>query len=251
MVSRGKQGRGAGVSLPADGELQQAIQSERRGAFQLPPSLRESVYSHLKQQIVRNALRPGDVLLVDRLAGQLGVSRTPIREALLLLEGDGLVASAPNHGFTVTAIEVQDIEHIYQARSLIEAHAAWTAATRIPDQQLGRMDELFSAAAAEVQAGVYDLFPQCDPALHQMILEHCGNPVLAKMAQTLSTRALRIRHFADSLPTLFAQVILDEHQAILSALLRRDPTEARVMMERHLASACQRTLHQLTKNRPT
>jgi DNA-binding GntR family transcriptional regulator len=213
--------------------------------FQSPPSLRESVYEHIKHRIVRNLIRPGEILYVDRLATELGVSRTPVREALLLLEGDRLVERSPNHGFSVTSIHAQDIKNVYQVRSLLESAASYHAAHLLPEAQLAQLCALFDEATLRMQQGSYELYLSCDLELHQLILAYCGNPLLAQMAQSLSERSLRIRYFADTVPAEHAEIIMTEHLAILDALRERHAERAQEAMRVHLANACQRTLDQL------
>jgi GntR family transcriptional regulator, rspAB operon transcriptional repressor len=214
--------------------------------FTPPPSLRESVYHHLKDRLVHNILRPGEVITVDRMAAQLGVSRTPVREALLLLEGDNLVRATPNHGFIVTEIHPSDVEHVYEVRDLIETHAACSAATSIPDDELERLRDLFSRASDRIDQEDFTLCEQCDLELHRIILQYSHNPILIEIASSLVERSLRIRYLADVTPHLNAQTIWLEHKEILQALLARDASKAREKMQAHLAKARERTLHHLT-----
>jgi GntR family transcriptional regulator, rspAB operon transcriptional repressor len=213
--------------------------------FTPPPSLRESVYHHLKDRIVHNVLRPGEVIAVDRLASHLGVSRTPVREALLLLEGDNLVRTTPNHGFVVAEIHSSDVEHVYEVRELIESHAAYAAATSIPDDELDRLWDLFSRASDRIEQEDFTLCEQCDLELHRIILQYSHNPILIEIAASLVERSLRIRYLADVTPHLNAHTIWLEHKDILKALRARDASAAREKMHSHLAKARERTLYHL------
>jgi DNA-binding GntR family transcriptional regulator len=219
--------------------------SSSLSGFTPPPSLRESVYHHLKDRIVHNVLRPGEVIAVDRLAAQLGVSRTPVREALLLLEGDNLVRTTPNHGFVVSEIHPSDVEHVYEVRDLIESHAAYSAATSIPEDELERLRDLFARASERIEQGDFTLCEQCDLELHRVILQYSHNPILIEIASSLVERSLRIRYLADVTPQLNSQTIWLEHNEILRALLARDASKARKKMQAHLGKARERTLHQL------
>jgi len=209
--------------------------------FRSPLSLRESVYLHIKKLIMHNMIAPGEVIAVDRMATMLGVSRTPVREALLLLEGDALVTSAPNHGFVTTEISASHIEHVFEVRRILESHAAYTATPLISESKIEALGDLFNRAVAEIRQGSYELCDQCDLELHGLILENCGNPVLAELVNSLVERTLRIRYLANTPPELYGETIMEEHTAVLRALRSRNADEARLKMETHLLNACERT----------
>lgn len=217
------------------------------GKFRTPPSLRESVYTHIKDLIINNTLLPGQALYVERLATELGVSRTPVREALLQLQGEDLVVGSPNHGFVVTEISAMDVENVFKVRELLESYAAHEAAPRIPDHQIEHLADLFQRARREIQHGSYDLYLQSDWEMHHVILEHCNNLVLMQMVTSLSERSLRIRYLADTNTEQHVETILAEHEQILAALRRRDAEQARDLMRMHLVNARERTLMQLAQ----
>lgn len=213
--------------------------------FHLPPSLRESVYTYLKGRIIRNNILPGTVLYVERLSTELGVSRTPIREALLCLEGEHLVEGTHKQGFVVTRIERNDIEHVYQVRLLLETEAVARATNVIPDDVLNAIERVFAKAVAEMQLGQYDGYLQCDQTLHLTILEYAENTVLAQIARSLFERSIRIRYIADGQAAEHAAVIMSEHETILRALQSRDRCRAEEAMKYHLSQACARALEHL------
>lgn len=242
-IARQRKPRLEAGSEAATADAQQLAPVARQNApFHLPPSLRESVYSHLKERIIHNSISPGTMLYVDRLATELGVSRTPVREALLWLEGDRLVESTHKHGFVVTRVERRDIENVYQVRMLLEAEAVARAAERIPAAVLASLAELFARAEAEIELGRYESYMQCDQVLHLTVLDHAANPVLAQIAQSLFERSLRIRHLAEGEAAEHAELIMAEHLAILAALSSRDSGGSREAMLRHLTQACARAL---------
>lgn len=172
-----------------------------------------------------------------------------MREALLLLEGDALVRSAPNHGFVTTEISASHVEQVYEVRSILESYAAYTATPLLPKSKIEALADLFARAVAEMRQGSYELCDRCDLELHGMILEHCGNPVLAELVNSLVERTLRIRYLANTPPEVYTETIMAEHEAILHALRRRNADEARRCMETHLANARERTLSRLQEIR--
>lgn len=231
----------SGATPPAHAEpAQPVIQGE--SAFHLPPSLRESVYTYLKERIIRNTISPGTTLYVDRLATELGVSRTPIREALLWLEGEQFVESNHKQGFVVTHIERSYIDHVYRVRMLLESEAVVRATELIPEVALDRIEQLFDVAATEIAAGEFRTYFACDHALHHLVLDYADNPVLAQIARSLFERSVRIRYLADGEAAEHVEVIMAEHRAILRALRSRQVEDAREAMVQHLAQACARAL---------
>jgi DNA-binding GntR family transcriptional regulator len=210
--------------------------------FHLPPSLRETVYTYLKDRIIHNTISPGTVLHVDRLATELGVSRTPIREALLWLEGEHFVESTHKQGFVVTRVERSDIEHVYQVRQLLETEAAGRAARLITEQALDAIEQLFVAAAEELRREQYHLYLQCDHTLHLTMLDCADNLVLSQIARSLFERSIRIRYLADGEAAEHVDRIMAEHLAIVHALRSRDSGAARAAMGAHLTAACTRAL---------
>ena len=105
-------------------------------------SLRVKIYNRLKNAILNGVYKPGESLIEMRLAKELGVSRTPIREAIRQLELEGLVSSIPNKGVVVEGVSAQDIEDIYTIRKMIEGLAAKWAAEKISDEAEGIKDVL-------------------------------------------------------------------------------------------------------------
>ncbi|NJK80281.1 MAG: GntR family transcriptional regulator [Chloroflexaceae bacterium] len=212
--------------------------------FKSPPSLRESVFTHLKGLIIHNKLLPRAIIRVERLATELGVSRTPVREALLLLEGEGLVSSTPNHSFVVTEISPRDVDDVYKVRALLESQAAHAAAELVPDADVERLVAQMEQVYNDLHCDDFATCLTFDIDLHTTILRYSNNPVLTQMAISLAERSLRIRHLTDTAPHLYA-IITDEHRAILDALCMRDAEAAYQAMHTHLSNGRVRTRGQL------
>jgi len=106
----------------------------------------------IRQAIVDGRVPPGHRLKEEELAQQLGISRTPVREALLVLQSEGLVEAAPNRGATVRAYDTADLEEMYELRALLEGHAAGRAASRVTPDQLAHLAVfLCTDAAAQIR----------------------------------------------------------------------------------------------------
>ena len=205
-------------------------------------SLRQQAYEEIKNLIVRNKLRPNQEIVIDQLAAELGISHTPVREALIKLELDGLVRMERHKTPRVSAIELDDIRDMYQVRMLLEGWAASEAALRLSDEQLQHMGALLERARAESRAQRYEFHLKADLEFHGLMLSAVKNTLFTRLMQSVSDQTLRLRSLVQTVATEYIEQIIDEHEQILAALRARDPERARREVEAHLAAAMLRTL---------
>ncbi len=208
-------------------------------------SLVESIYETLAEAIVSGQLSHGSELNSVGLAKQLDVSRTPLREALKLLERDGLVQQVGNHKARVAEFSADDIREIYEVRLQLEAAAAELAAKRITTAELTKLraeaDELslkISAVDWCEKAIAYDLH------FHDAIASASGN---TRLRDEIRRYRLLVRSFCvitGRRPAL--QQALNEHIAILDALATGRPTTARKAMAAHITARLAEVLKQVT-----
>jgi DNA-binding GntR family transcriptional regulator len=155
------------------------------------PLLRDVVTERIAQAIVRGDLRPGERVSADHLAKELGVSRSPVREALRVLENEGLIVWEARRGATVAAIDPREVGDFYACRALLQAECVRLATPRLTGEHLRRLEEVFHempAAAASERADEYlDLVVR----FREIIETACPNPVLVDLIQGLSRRARR------------------------------------------------------------
>lgn len=203
------------------------------------PSLKERAYESIKHCILYD-LSSDDPLSVEELANQLGISRTPVREALLVLEMEGLVYSIPNRGTYVAAPTVGEVVDIYQVRAALEALAARLAASVIPNEELQRLKNDFDSAQGAIEQGNFEPYFQSDMDLHRAIRQYAGNEVLAQLIENLDDRLHRIRTYARRRSRQHLIQSFEEHREVLRALIERDPCQVARVMERHLDSASKR-----------
>lgn len=184
------------------------------------------VRDELQQAILEGALKPGERLRAEALAQRFGTSRTPIREALLQLEAEGLVSVEPNRGAVVRTFDRDDVLDLYELRALIEPHAAARAATRITPAQLARLHELCDAEDQLV----------ANEAFHRTILEAAESPRLAvaMRAATGIPRAFRERFWHDERQR---EESLMCHRRLVTALEARDAQLAEAVMRMHILGA--------------
>lgn len=189
--------------------------------------LRERAYRLLREQIVSNALPPGFQALEDEFARRLRMSRTPVREALLKLQTDGMVRVEPRRGATVLPIAPSDLQHIYQVVTAIETAAVELAARRRLDAAaLAPLATAVRDMETALAAGDRKAWARADDAFHELLLALSGNPRLAGIGQLLRDHVRRAR-----LATLHQRASPVKsnaaHRATYEAIARGDPVAAR------------------------
>jgi DNA-binding GntR family transcriptional regulator len=200
-------------------------------------SAQNAVYDALRRAIIQNRFEPGDRLQAADLAARLGVSVTPVREALIRLQGDGLVVCRPNRGAVVAPLSVREVRDLYETRSALEGLAAGLAAARAERTHL---DALRRAAGRLVppQTDGRDAgeIVQLNREFHLAVVTASGNPVLLDLLRGILDRIQRFRNlYHDLLPRLAEAY--EEHLAIVEAIERHDAAEAEARMRRNVLAA--------------
>ena len=188
-------------------------------------SLKEKVYEALRREITDGSLLPGDLLKERELADLYGVSKTPVREALSLLEQENLVKAIPRAGYMVTQLTLRDVQEVHQLRITLESMAARLAAENITDEELEELEAM--TATSDPQEAL--LF---NHRFHSVIARASGNARLAKMIEQLLDDT--DRWAALDVARLTPTVLLIGHQAELEALRTRDPDIAEKAMREHV-----------------
>jgi DNA-binding GntR family transcriptional regulator len=196
-------------------------------------NLREQAASVIRARIIGGELEPGAVYSASFLAQDLGVSATPVREALLDLAGDGLVEAMPNKGFRVVVPTDEDLEEIFALRLLLEVPPLTEVIAKAEDAQLARLDKHVDACTAAAKAGNVADFLIADKKFHLGLLDLAGNRRLSDLVGTLrdQTRLIGIKALAQSGQLNRSAA---EHGAILDAVKARDTRAARKLMGEHL-----------------
>jgi DNA-binding GntR family transcriptional regulator len=197
-------------------------------------SVGEAVTRTLREAILRGELRPGERLVQDDIATELGVSRQPVRDALRRLESEGLVIQLPRRGFIVREYREEDIRENYYLRQLLESEAARLAAERI---QLGELEELRAinrALSEAVEMENLTLIAELNTRFHQVVHESSGMPQLVRIIKQLW---LGRTVFTPIYIPGRARRSVEEHEEILQALADRNPERAASAMREHIARA--------------
>jgi len=199
--------------------------------FQRPYSVREAAYAYLRGAILAGALLPGARISEPGLAQELGISRTPVREALHRLAQEGLVELLPGRGARVRVLSVEEVREVYDVRALIEGEAAALAAQNATEAELNRLEQLLQELDA-LPDEAYAQQMRVDFDFHTSLVEAAHNKTLARIYADLRSSLTLIRSFLQTLSQ--HPKTREQHQAIVSALRARNPAMASEAVRAHV-----------------
>ncbi len=195
--------------------------------------LREMVYEELKMQILKGSIIPGTRMMEVELAEEMGVSRTPIREAIRKLEKEGLVTIEPRRGAYASMISTEDMVEILEVRQDLEGLAAYFAANRMTEEQMAELKEVSNNYNEAVKRGKMEDMIKYDTRFHHIIVESCRNKILVQMIEQLQELVLRFRYiYYDNFRR--AENMPEEHEAIVAAISEGDADKARAAADIHI-----------------
>jgi len=201
-----------------------------------PVPIRQKVYDFLRNEILSNHIAAGERLVEGRLALEINVSRTPIREALHILEMEGLIESIPRVGYRVKVLRWQDVEELCEIRAVNEILAARWAMKRMTPQEMADMKVNIDTAEAEIQAGQPKLFVERDAEFHEMLVKASGSQRLMELCQKLRHHMLRYR--VESLYVAEAGLrAVKGHRRIIRCLEKKDDAGIAAAIRDHLAQS--------------
>ena len=206
--------------------------------------LRDVVFNTLREGILTGKLRPGERLMEIHLADKLGVSRTPIREAIRMLELEGLVTMIPRRGAEVSRISVQDLRDVLEVRTSLESLAARLACERISSEQKQELRQAADAFVKSTFSGNATVVAQADVRFHDVILAASGNKQLIQLVSNLSERMFRYRlqYVKD---TKNHKKLIQEHSLIMNSILDGNVSDAIKHVETHIDNQEINVLNQL------
>jgi len=199
----------------------------------LGTTARERVYDALREAIVSAALEPGRQLSENELAERLGVSRTPVREALVRLRDDRLVAIVPQLGTFVTLIDAEAVADAHFVREALEAGAIRLAVERATDADLRALHAVVDAQRDADAAGDDDAFDRLDDQLHRMLCELSGREIAWRVSQRARGQLDRVRRLSMPEPG-FRAMMIAEHEEVVGAVAARDAAQAEQALRHHL-----------------
>lgn len=199
-------------------------------------SLRGRVFQKLREDILSGKYREHEELKEVAIGEELGVSRTPVREAFRQLELEGLIQIIPNKGAYVTGITVKDVKDIYMIRSLLEGLCARLATEKITKEQLEEMEENIYLADFHAQKGHMDQMAELDNRFHDILYEACDSKLLEHTLKDYHEYVLRVRQKTLSNNTR-GRASNDEHRQIMEAIKAGDAERAEKLANRHMINA--------------
>jgi DNA-binding GntR family transcriptional regulator len=206
-------------------------------------SLQQRVYERIKKLILTNRLRPGQSISIDQLASELGVSHTPVREALAMLKLDGLVMTGYHKTPQVTDIDDLDVREIYDVRKMLEGFAIRQVCNKLSDEDIRTLEGLVDTYLNhQNEDTMQERLAQSDVSFHGLIVSKVENNTFFRLYRMIEDMALRIRTLVITQSAEKIDVISKEHFAVLDALRRRDTEEAYQQLMVHLDNARERTL---------
>ena len=208
----------------------------------------DEAYEILKRRILDNEWPAGHLALEQELAEELGMSRTPIREALIRLEKEGLVEVRPRHGMRVLGISAEDMEEIYEILTCLESMAAELVARRgLTDQQRTELNTAVNDMDTALAQDDLETWAKSDERFHRLLVDYCGNRRLKSLVDGCFDQAHRARLLTLKLrpkPTSSNE----DHRATVNAIERRDPTAAREIHRLHRMRAGEMLVEILNKH---
>ncbi|WP_442678676.1 GntR family transcriptional regulator [Sphingomonas sp. ASY06-1R] len=204
------------------------------------PTLVEWAYDHLLEMLMTVQIAPGERIAIDTVARQLGISQTPIREALSQLEAEKLVSKMPNVGYRASPrMSREEVQDLYALRLLIEPYAAARAAEKMDDQTLVTLQEIDEGMRGVAEGNDRDFarFAEADAKLHRLIATGSGNRLIAETIERLHAH---LQIFRSLYSTNAPEEAAAEHQRIIEALMAHDPAAAEDAVREHLKRSQER-----------
>lgn len=198
--------------------------------------LREMVFESLREAIIQGRLRPGERLMELQLAEELGVSRTPVREAIRKLELEGFVVMVPRKGAYVAGITDKDITEVFEVRAALEALAAGLACERITEEEMERLERSVVQISELTERPDIEALVQEDAEFHETIYRASRNKRLSQILTNLQEQIQRFRLTTLSRPGRTRQA-LEEHKQIVEAISERQIELAQRLAWEHIENA--------------
>lgn len=206
--------------------------------------LRDVVFNTLRRAILTGQLKPGERLMEVHLAGKLGVSRTPIREAIRKLELEGLVTMIPRRGAEVAQITEKSLNDVLEVRRALDMLSSELACERISEEETGMLKQASLNFEQAVESGDATEIAAADVAFHDIIVKAAGNLRLLQLVNNLSEQMYRYR-FVYIKEENERQNLIAEHKEILAGIIARDKNRARAAVKLHIDNQQKSIINQI------
>jgi DNA-binding GntR family transcriptional regulator len=206
-------------------------------------SLGQYVYENLKQAIVRGELDPGSRIVESRVAEALGISRTPVREAIHKLEREGLLNKSRTGGFFVKGLSRADIEETFGIRCVLESYAARLAAIKHRQEELKPLEEKISEYQQCLDRKDMDALPRINTEFHDLLYALSRSPRLIKMINDLKDQIFRFRQVILKMEEM-AEISNNDHRLMLKSIRERDADVVESLVREHILRGQDVVLHE-------
>jgi len=184
-------------------------------------TLTECVMDYLKDQLNQDVLKPGDEIHINELAETLGVSRTPIREALIQLVKEGFVDLVSRKMFRIRKLTLKEIKYIYQIIGLLEATAAGIACEQIMEDEIIELEENYRGMEGALAANDFHLYLELNANCHQILTKYCENPILTDIVNKLKERLYDFPKIIVNIPE-WEKLMMSDHSRMIQFLKEKD-----------------------------
>ena len=196
-------------------------------------TLHDEVLERVRDMIIEGRLEPGQRINEGLVGAQLGVSRTPLREAIKILATEGMLELLPNRGARVAAVNEAEIDEMLEVIAGLEANAARLLARRITDSEIADIAELHEAMLEAYERRDEARYFTLNRQIHEAMMRAAKNATLAQIYAGLSSRIQRFRYAAHKTPEQWQRAI-DEHEDMLRLMIERDGEQLARLMETHI-----------------
>ncbi len=210
--------------------------------------LREEVYDSLKKSILHGKLNGGQRLIEEQLAHQIGISRTPVREAFHKLERDELVTRLPKGGFAVRDFTKEDVEEIFGIRSALESYAAYLATLHISPEKISNLEKKIEETEKALRSGDEDKVIHLHTEFHDLLYKSCKSNKLIEMINNFRDYFYRYR------PALLRtektiRVSIEDHRRMLEAMKKKNPRLVERLVRKHLTKGKEIIIKEINEGR--
>ncbi len=200
-----------------------------------PQLLQQSAYREIKRRIVTAVYRPGEQVTTAQMGAQLGIGRTPVHLAVHRLEAEGLIEILPRRGMVVKPLDRAQMMELIEARHMIEPEVAALAAARASDREFAAMRAVLDRIPALAEAGDPEQFMETDLEFHRAMAAAARNQPLMDFLAGMHEHCMRL-YFISVSNKEHDRRIINEHEEIFAALVRRDSEGARAALRKHIES---------------
>ncbi len=211
-------------------------------------SLREEIYESLKKSILHGKLKGGQRLIEEQLAHQMGISRTPVREAFHKLERDDLVRRRPQGGFVVREFTQEDVEEIFGIRTALESYAAYLATLHITPDEISALEKKVKEAERALKKGEEDRAVEVHTKFHDLLYNACKSQKLIEIISNFRDYFYRYR-YALLHTEGGMEISIQDHLQMLEAMKRRNPRLVERLVRKHLERGKEIILREIQKGK--